>query len=120
MSQHIDLGKKGETWAAGWLLEKGFEILHRNWRYGRYEVDIIARRGDILHFIEIKSRRSDVYGHPEEGVTPKKIRNMMQAALGWRLRFPGQGHTRVQYDVLAITAPKDAKPEYFLIEDVYV
>jgi putative endonuclease len=117
LRQHLDWGKKGEDWAAGWLTEKGFVILHRNWRYGRYEVDIIARRGNLLHFIEIKSRRSDRYGHPEESVTPKKIRNMMQAALAWRIQFPG--HTRVQYDVLAITARQNAEPEYLLFEDVY-
>ena len=118
MRQHIDLGRKGEDWAARWLIGKGFEILHRNWRYGRYEVDIIAGRGNALHFIEIKSRRSDLYGHPEESVTPKKIRNMMQAALAWRIQFPG--HARVQYDVLAITIRPGAEPEYFLFEDVYL
>jgi putative endonuclease len=118
MQQHIDLGKKGEDWAAGWLTGKGFEILHRNWRHGRYEVDIIAGRGNTLHFIEIKSRGSNLYGHPEESVTPKKIRNMMQAALAWRIQFPG--HARVQYDVLAITVRPGAEPEYFLFEDVYV
>lgn len=118
MRQHIDLGRKGEDWAARWLTGKGFKILHRNWRYGRYEVDIIAGRGNELHFIEIKSRRSDLYGHPEESVTPKKIRNMMQAALAWRIQFPG--HTRVQYDVLAITVRPGAEPEYFLFEDVHL
>jgi len=117
MPAHIDFGRKGEDRAAEWLIQKEFEILHRNWRHGRYEVDIIARKGSVLHFIEVKCRQWSVYGRPEESVSRKKIRNMMQGALAWRIQFPG--NARVQYDVLAITIRPGAEPEYFFIGDVY-
>ena len=117
MASHIDFGKKGEDLAAGWLIRKGFEILHQNWRSGRYEVDIIARHQGIIHFIEVKAGRSNAYGQPEERVSKSKIKNMMKAAAAWLYQFPG--HKRVQYDVLAITFMGAAEPEYFLFEDVY-
>jgi putative endonuclease len=118
MSHHIDLGKKGEELAAAWLTAKGFAILHTNWRSGRYEVDIIAGRSGILHFIEVKTRTSVTYGHPEEGVSRKKITHILQSAAGWLYKHPD--HSRVQYDVLAITWIKESEPEYFFIEDVYL
>lgn len=117
MSRHIDLGKKGEEWAIAWLTGRGYEILHRNWRQGRYEIDVIARRQGIYHFIEVKCRKTDRYGPPETGVTPRKLRNMMTAATGWLTRL--QEKPRIQYDVLSITTGP-AGPEYFLVEDVYV
>jgi len=118
MARHIDFGKKGEKLATEWLAGKGFDILHQNWRSGRYEVDIVARREGVIHFIEVKAGRSNVYGHPEERVSKHKIANMMQGGAAWLYEFPG--HKRVQYDVLAITLRGDAEPEYFLLEDVYV
>lgn len=117
MSRHIDLGKKGEEWAAGWLIREGFRILHRNWRQGRFEIDIIAQRGDVYHFIEVKCRHPNSYGQPEAAVSRAKLRHMMQGATGWLTRL--RGPQRVQYDVLAITTGP-AGPEYLLIEDVYV
>src|ERR1700737_4981136 len=69
MTRHIEFGKKGEELAAGWLTGKGFEILHRNWRHGRYEVDIIARYQDVVHFIEVKAGQPGIYGQPEERVS---------------------------------------------------
>lgn len=118
MPPHIDLGKRGEQLAAEWLVGKGYAILHRNWRSGRQEVDLIARKESTLHFIEIKCRRSNAFGPPEESVSRAKLRNMMRAALAWRIRFPGPG--RVQYDVLSITVQPNAEPAFFFIEDVYL
>jgi len=116
MSLHIRFGQTGEDLAAQWLSEKGFSILQRNWRHGRYEVDIIAGRQGILHFIEVKSLRSTSYGYPEQSVSQKKMGNVMQGASGWLHRWPA--FQRIQYDVLAITLKKDAPPEYVLFEDV--
>jgi putative endonuclease len=118
MAHHTDLGRKGEDLAAIWLAARGYEILHRNWRSGRYEVDIIAGKTGIYHFIEVKSGRPGKYGHPEERINRSKLRHMMKAAAAWLSQFPGQ--KRVQYNVLSITFRKDDDPEYFLIEDVYL
>lgn len=116
MPTPIEFGRSGEDLAAQWLSQRGFSVLQRNWRHGRYEVDIIAGRQGVLHFIEVKSRHSTRYGYPEQSVSQKKLENVMQGASGWLHRWPA--FHRVQYDVLAITLGKEAPPEYRLFEDV--
>jgi len=115
---HIQTGKKGEQLAADWLTANGFHILHRNWRHGRYEVDIIAAKDNAIHFVEVKCRKSGVYGSPEQSVSRKKIEHLLQGAQGWLLNYGGL--TRIQYDVLAITLRKNAAPECVLFTDVYL
>lgn len=104
--------------AAGYCTRQGFRILHQNWRHGRLEVDIIAEKDGILHFIEVKTRRSAAYGNPEDSVTPKKIRNLMEAAEEFLELYPQW--QRIQFDVLAISLPYRQPVEYFFIEDVYL
>ena len=118
MPQRIDTGKKGEDFAAEWLSAKGFAILTRNWRHGRYEIDIIASRDDVLHIIEVKSRNSTLFGQPEESVSRKKLRHILESAAGWLVQHPS--HLRLQYDVLSINLHEHQPPEYLLIEDVYL
>ena len=115
MATHNDLGKEGEALAVKWFIQHGYEILHTNWRHSHYEVDMIASRKNVLHFIEVKARRSKKFGYPEEGVGKKKIQNLMNAAEEFLHRFPEW--KRIQFDILSILLKKDA-PEYFLIEDV--
>ncbi|HVS96812.1 MAG TPA: YraN family protein [Puia sp.] len=117
MPRNAEFGRTGEGLAADWLKRQGFFILRRNWRQGRYEVDIIAGRAGVLHFIEVKSRRSSEYGHPEQSVDRKKLQHIMRGAVGWLYRWPV--YRRVQYDVLSITLDADRNPEYMLFEDVY-
>ena len=74
------LGSIGEQSAVGWLSGLGFEILHRNYRNGRIEVDIVAVRNKILYCIEVKTRTSDVFGCPEEFISLLKINQMKMAA----------------------------------------
>ncbi|MDP4151274.1 MAG: YraN family protein [Bacteroidota bacterium] len=118
MARHHEIGRKGEELAALWLAGRGFQILARNWRHGRYEVDIIARLGGTCHFIEVKTGRTRKYGYPEERVGRKKIRDLMKAGAAWLYRFPGQ--RRVQYDVLSITCMGEADMDYLLIEDIHL
>lgn len=117
MAGHNETGRKGELLAAAWLKEHQYNILFVNWRYSHYEIDIIASRNDILHFIEVKTRTSITFGHPEEGVSKKKFSSLLNAAEEFLVKYPGW--TRIQYDVLSITKLKDQPVEYFLIEDVY-
>jgi putative endonuclease len=118
MAQHINTGKTGEGLAAEWLVRNGFTIIRCNWRHHRYEVDIIAGRKAVLHFIEVKTRRSLAFGNPEESVSRKKLGHVMEGAAGWLHRWPV--YRRVQYDVLAITLQKSTSPEFVLFEDVYL
>lgn len=118
MAVHISLGKQGEEWAATYLLQKGYTILHRNWRFSHYEIDIIAIKDTILHFIEVKIRTSKKFGWPEENVTKKKFQSLLQAADEFLYQHPQYRH--VQYDIFAINIYKGGEPEFFLIEDVYL
>lgn len=75
-----DFGKRGEDLASEHLVKLGFEILHRNYRSGHNEVDIIARRGNTVSFVEVKARRSLKYGAAIEAVTPAKQREIVKVA----------------------------------------
>lgn len=118
MAAHNELGKKGEHLAVAWLLEHGYAPIHKNWRHARAEVDIIATKESVLHFIEVKSRTNEMFGFPEESVTEKKIDNLMMAAEEFLYQFPSW--KRIQFDVLSININKNGTVEFFLIEDIYV
>lgn len=115
---HHLTGKQGEALASGFLKQKGFTILHCNWRYSRYEIDIIAEKGGVLHFIEVKTRRTDTFGLPEESVSVKKLKHLMRAAAAYQYQFPGW--KRIQLDILSITLTGDQPPAFFFIEDAYL
>ena len=117
MSEHNDFGKQCEDKAVAWLIENGFRILHRNWRFSHYEIDVVARKDDMLHFIEVKSRKSGKYGYPEDSVGRKKFKDLQRAADAFLNMFPG--NKWIEYDILSITG-EDSKEEYFFIKDVYL
>ena len=116
MKKHIRTGHLGENLAFDYFRQNGYTILEKNWRYKRWEVDLIASKQQILHFIEVKTRRTDNYGNPEDLVNDKKIDNLMNAAEAYLFKNPDW--KRIQFDILAIKLLKDQAPEYFLIEDI--
>ena len=79
MAEHNELGKDGETQAVAYLKEKGYRILHTNWRLGSYELDIIAQTADELVIVEVKTRSAGSISNPEDAVTNQKIRNIIAA-----------------------------------------
>jgi putative endonuclease len=118
MAQHNRTGNQGEAMAAEYLTGKGFSLLHQNWRHSHWEVDIIASKNNILHFIEVKTRQSKKFGHPEEAVSKKKIQNLINASEEYLHQQPQW--KRIQFDILAISILKNEPVEYFFIEDVYL
>ena len=80
MSEHNDIGREGENIATNFLIQKGYEIITRNWRYGPKEIDIVARDGDTMVFVEVKTRSTLAFELPQEAVTKKKMRNLVEAA----------------------------------------
>jgi len=100
------------------FIETGFEILQQNWRHSHWEVDIIAAKDGILHFIEVKTRKTKKFGHPEESVSKKKIQNLINAAEEYLYLHPQW--QRIQFDILSISIIKNEPVAYFLIEDVYL
>lgn len=83
MGRNQTLGALGEQHATDHLLDSGWEILHRNWRCRAGEVDIIAREGDTVVFVEVKTRNTVVSGHPLEHVGYHKLRTLRGLAVAW-------------------------------------
>ncbi|MCX2680926.1 YraN family protein [Galbibacter sp. EGI 63066] len=79
MAEHNDFGEKAEQMAADHLLSQGYEILERNYRFGKAEVDIIALKNDCLAAVEVKARSSTYFGEPQSFVSKKKIRLLVKA-----------------------------------------
>lgn len=117
MNNNKETGNKGEEIAAGWLIKNGYRLLERNWRFRHWEVDIIAAKGQFLHFIEVKTRRSLRYGRPEESITRDKMSNLKNAAEEYQYQHPEWKY--IQFNVLAITLIDEKVKEIFMIEDVY-
>jgi putative endonuclease len=94
-------GRIGERIAVALLHRNGYTVLEQNVRCGRVELDIIAREGTALVFVEVKARWSDSYGAPEEAITPAKRRNLLSAA-GQYLRSRHLEDQEWRVDVLAL------------------
>ncbi len=96
------LGQRGEEIAAGYLRQQGYTILARNWRCPAGEVDIVAREGETLAFVEVRTRRAGSrLGTPEESVTPRKQARMVEVAQTY-LQEAGLGDVAWRLDVVAI------------------
>ncbi len=118
MALHNTVGTDGENLAAAWLRDKGYDILYRNWRHSYFEIDIIAMKNKMLHFVEVKCRNHSPFGFPEDSVTKKKFKHLKKAADEYLFLNPG--HSWIQYDILSVTLYKNKEPDFFLLEDVFL
>lgn len=100
MAQHNETGRQGEAEAARFLREKGYEILTTNFRYQHAEIDLIAQKGKLLVFVEVKTRTGNAFGNPEEFVSYTKARLVMKAAEHYI--FTHNWHHDVRFDIVAI------------------
>jgi putative endonuclease len=80
MAEHNELGKKGEDAACMYLEQNGYIITHRNYIYNRCEIDVIATIDNYIVFVEVKSRKSVVWGNPEDAVNKAKMKKIIHAA----------------------------------------
>jgi len=103
------LGNLGEQLACEFLTDKGYEILARNWRANRVELDIVALFESTLVFCEVKTRRSIRQGLPIEAVTAQKLQHIRIAALSW-LGENRVAHKQIRVDVIGIIASGRAAP----------
>lgn len=94
------IGSEAEEMAHNFLLEKGYRILFRNYRYKRLEIDIIAEINEIIVFIEVKFRKNSRYGEPEIFVDEKKIQHMMEAAEAYLIER--QISRELRFDIISI------------------
>jgi putative endonuclease len=100
MAQHNQLGKKGEELAVDFLLKKGYEIIERNYRFDKAEVDIIAKKGETLAIIEVKTRSTSDFGDPQDFLKPKQIQRIVKAVDEYVL--VNKLDVEVQFDIIAI------------------
>ena len=113
------LGRKGERLAVRHLKKHGYKILHRNWTCPLGEIDIIARDGDRLCFIEVKTRSGDSFGNALEAVGPRKQSQIVRAALGFLMQhaLPVQD---CRFDVVAVQFDREGKhPVCELVQDAF-
>jgi putative endonuclease len=97
------LGAEGETRAASFLARRGYRIEGRNVRLGGVEVDLIVKRGALVAFVEVKTRRSGALGPPELAVDAAKQARLIRAASAWLREHPGRAR-RLRFDVVACRA----------------
>lgn len=117
MAEHIDLGKQGELVAVDYLVKKGYKIIEQNWKFGKNEIDIIARDGKFIVVVEVKTRHSNFFADPETNVTFDKQRILVRAANAYvRSR---QIDSEVRFDVMAILIGKDGAQINHIIDAFY-
>ncbi len=101
-----ELGKKGEDLALEYLLQRGMRLLARNWRSGRKELDLVMEDGDVIRFVEVRSREYPSVIDPFESVNGVKQRNVISAAMGFLAEKSREGYLsggkEVAFDVVSI------------------
>jgi putative endonuclease len=100
MKDRIELGKAGEEMAVELLSGKGYRILERNWRFGKEEIDIIARDGSYIVIVEVKTRSSNAFAEPEASVTKAKQRILVRAANAY-VNYRRQ-YGEVRFDIVTV------------------
>ncbi|MDF1516639.1 MAG: YraN family protein [Lutibacter sp.] len=100
MATHNELGELGEDLAVEELEKNGYEIVERNWRYKKAEIDIIARKNEVLAIVEVKTRSNDYIGNPQDFVTPKKIKMLVEAVNEYVVSKDLD--VEVRFDIIAI------------------
>ena len=117
-SQNKPVGDRGERLAAEHLERAGWTILARNFRVGHREVDLVARRGEVVAFVEVKTRAGLGYGYPLEAITLRKRREIQQVATVWVERH-GKPDDVYRYDAVAVLILAGREPEIEHVEDAW-
>ena len=111
------LGAHGEQLAVAFCLERGFTIVARNWRCRLGEIDLIAKKDDVIHFIEVKTRRRLSYGRPEEAIDGLKLSHLERTIEAY-MAAAKETYRGYQADALAITVRPDGTAQYYFVERI--
>ncbi len=120
MAKHNELGKQGENLAAGFLEAKGYQILDKNYRFQRAEVDLVALRLDPAEvvFVEVKTRSNTTESFPEESITPQKKKQIFKVADSYL--YEKQLFTvPVRFDIISVSMDNPDHPLIHHIEDAF-
>jgi len=104
------LGVEGERLAAQYLARRGYRVVARNARAEGVELDLIALRGGVCVFVEVKARRGTAGGAAEEAVDARKRERLVRGAYAW-LHAKRATHLRARFDVIAVAMPLGRAPE---------
>ena len=115
-SKLVGFGRRSEIRGGEYLRSLGYRLLASSFRTPGGEIDIVARDGDCLVFVEVKARRRDA--NPEDAVTSSKKRRIARAARAYRTRHR-LGNEPYRFDILAIVDPRGEEPRYRLIKDAF-
>lgn len=116
MTDKIKRGFEGEGLAITFLEKKGYQLLERNYRYKRSEIDLIVKKDNWLVFVEVKTRSSTAFGFPEEFVDYKKAEKILEGADQYMYEANWNGNVR--YDIVSIVL-KEGEPEIHHFEDAF-
>ncbi|HRM56050.1 MAG: YraN family protein [Prevotella sp.] len=119
MAEHNDLGKWGEDEAALYYEDKGYEILERDWKVGKRDIDLIAltEDKDTLVFVEVKTRQNNDLQEPEEAVDVKKMRNLAIAANAY-VKLHGLDMD-VRFDIISVIGKCSCVESIECFEDAF-
>ena len=117
MTTHLKTGQQGEALALDFLKKKGYDILATNWRYRRAEIDIIAKDGSILVFVEVKTRSYDFFGKPESFVNDRKKKLLIDAGTAYMREIRHDWEIRFDIVGILLAPSKPIRIEHF--EDAF-
>ncbi len=116
MAEHNNIGQRGEENAVNYLLSNGYDILERNYRFGRAEIDIIVQKDKTLIFVEVKTRKNSDFGFPETFVSESQEERIHLAAEEFVEKHGWQGDIR--FDIIAIVWDL-SEPTFDHFEDAF-
>jgi putative endonuclease len=117
LSNTTSIGNQGEQLAKEFLVQKGYHILHCNWRYQKAEVDIIAETENFIVFVEVKTRAENRLTEPEQAVDAKKQQLLIYAANGYCEKFSIE--KEIRFDVVSVILKANQAPEITHIEEAF-
>jgi putative endonuclease len=114
MAQHNIIGIEGEKHAAKFLINNGYTVIKTNWRYRKKEIDIIAKKNDVIIIVEVKTRSSEYFENPKEAVTIKKQKFIIEAANAFAQEY--NINLEFRFDILSLLIKnKDYEIEHITI-----
>ena len=119
MAEHNDLGRWGEEVAATYLQRKGYTVIEQDWKSGHRDLDIIAlnETKDTLVFVEVKTRRNQMFTDPVDAVGYQKIRNLQQAANHY-VKYR-RIDLDIRFDIITVVGTPDMEPDISHMEDAF-
>ena len=114
--EHLLLGCWGEEVSAECLSDKGYVILERDWHSSHRDIDIIARQGDSIVFVEVKTRRNRLFGEPEDAIDYHKLQNLQQA-ISHYVKFRNIRQD-IRFDIISVVGTIGSEPDIQHIQNV--